>query len=55
MSPMIVALVLIGIFVLIAIIWAVWQLIKCVAILILIAVIFVALWYFGALSGLIPF
>ncbi len=54
MYPLLVAIIALGVIVLAVIIWAVWQMVKFAAVLILIIVIFVALWYFGALEGILP-
>ncbi|MGM0510286.1 MAG: hypothetical protein ACQESD_04065 [Thermoplasmatota archaeon] len=52
MTILTVGIIVLGLLVLLAIIWAVWQLVKCVIVILLVIAILIALWYFGAFDGI---
>lgn len=52
MSPLIPIAIVLGLIIFMVILWAVWQLVKCVIVLVVIVAIIIGLWYFGALDGL---
>ena len=47
-------LVLLGLIILVAALWFIWQLVKCAVVLIIVAVIVGILWYLGSLDAYLP-